>query len=86
MLDNKHIVLEALINAYKSEEEILDIMKIVNSESLCMTEIQFSETMYMLQEEGIISGVDFENNNSKEITLWDNVRINTEKIKTYLYR
>ena len=74
-MDNKEKVLCALIMAFKSNKDILDIMEMVNEEVLQMTYMDFSKAMYMLQKERKISGVEFEDDNPKKITMWDTVKI-----------
>lgn len=68
-------VLNAIIAALKSKVEILDIMEMVNATVLGMSEIRFSETMYILQSKNLISGVEFEDNNPQKITMWDNIKV-----------
>lgn len=82
-MNDKQRVLNAIIKIFKNKDFVLDVMEVVNSESLCMDEIRFSETMYELQKEGLISGVIFENGNPKRISLWDDIRVNTAKFKAH---
>ena len=74
-MKEKEKVLNAIIVAFKSNVEILDIMETVNANVLGMTEIKFSEAMYMLQMENIISGVEFEDENPQKITMWDKLKV-----------
>lgn len=74
---NKQKVLDAIIKAYMCGKEVIDMMDEVNAERLGMEEEQFSEAMFRLQEEGIICGAMFEDDNPQMITLWDDIRVNT---------
>lgn len=74
-MKEKEKVLNAIIVAFKNNADILDIMETVNANTLEMTEIQFSEAMYMLQMEKIINGVEFEDGNPQKITMWDKLKV-----------
>lgn len=77
------IVLKAFIDIYKSKQDMLDIMESVNSSILKISEVEFSNALYSLQQQGKISGVIFENDDPSLAILWDDVSINTENFKTY---
>lgn len=66
-MNDKEKVLKAIINAFTKNIDVLDIMEKVNHQTLGMTEIQFSEAMFMLQKDKIISGVMFENGDPNKI-------------------
>lgn len=81
-MDQSQIVLQAIIDAFKSDEEVLDMMETVNANAIGISEEEFSESLYKLQQDGMIFGVCFEPDNPKKVTLWDAVGVSLPQFRT----